>query len=425
MVLFTFEHFYVRVDKLFVFQLFCSVLGGFGDSATKGVLQSGFVTQTTTTHQGVGFGYINVQQSVDNNHTTMSASGSEGGVQQSESIPSGEIKSTPGNQSMDLNQYTNANLLMENQLQDFGAKLLETNTELETAVRQSTLSGIHGSQAMETVVQQGQTLDTVLLPTQKVNTSLQPELPMDTSLFTGQKADAGLYHGPGMNTGMFQGENLDTGVVEGVSASKVTEEGKMTVSYMGLVQGSGQQESSISSGLQEEISTDGSVKELGESTLKAPGGGDGQTVDGTDSITSNIHVEQEGIPTTNQSYLQKSVPMDVGDPAAPDYKDNEAGQGVPDAAPGASIDTKEDNLVQQEPPPLPPMAPPPLTQEQLLQARQKRILEREKRFKEKKNMTDLDKFWKAVIDNPSDFTGWTYLLQYVEQQVLKHLFFAV
>ena len=31
--------------------------------------------------------------------------------------------------------------------------------------------------------------------------------------------------------------------------------------------------------------------------------------------------------------------------------------------------------------------------------------------------TPLEKFWKAVRDNPSDFTGWTYLLQYVEQQV--------
>ena len=31
--------------------------------------------------------------------------------------------------------------------------------------------------------------------------------------------------------------------------------------------------------------------------------------------------------------------------------------------------------------------------------------------------TALEKFWKAVRDNPSDFTGWTYLLQYVEQQV--------
>ena len=29
----------------------------------------------------------------------------------------------------------------------------------------------------------------------------------------------------------------------------------------------------------------------------------------------------------------------------------------------------------------------------------------------------LEKFWKVVRDNPSDFTGWTYLLQYVEQQV--------
>ena len=30
---------------------------------------------------------------------------------------------------------------------------------------------------------------------------------------------------------------------------------------------------------------------------------------------------------------------------------------------------------------------------------------------------ELEKYWKAVRSNPSDFTGWTYLLQYVEQEV--------
>ena len=34
-----------------------------------------------------------------------------------------------------------------------------------------------------------------------------------------------------------------------------------------------------------------------------------------------------------------------------------------------------------------------------------------------KEFTELDKYWKVVEDNPSDFTGWTYLLQYVEQEV--------
>ncbi|KAK2154583.1 hypothetical protein LSH36_264g01032 [Paralvinella palmiformis] len=29
--------------------------------------------------------------------------------------------------------------------------------------------------------------------------------------------------------------------------------------------------------------------------------------------------------------------------------------------------------------------------------------------------TELEKYWKVVKDNPSDFTGWTYLLQFVEQ----------
>ena len=36
---------------------------------------------------------------------------------------------------------------------------------------------------------------------------------------------------------------------------------------------------------------------------------------------------------------------------------------------------------------------------------------------EEPKLTELDKFWKAVRENPSDFTGWTYLLQYVEQEV--------
>lgn len=36
--------------------------------------------------------------------------------------------------------------------------------------------------------------------------------------------------------------------------------------------------------------------------------------------------------------------------------------------------------------------------------------------------TTLGKYWKAVKENPSDFTGWTYLLQYVEQEVNMYLF---
>ncbi|XP_071413247.1 pre-mRNA-processing factor 39 isoform X1 [Pithys albifrons albifrons] len=35
---------------------------------------------------------------------------------------------------------------------------------------------------------------------------------------------------------------------------------------------------------------------------------------------------------------------------------------------------------------------------------------------------DFDKFWKVVEDNPQDFTGWVYLLQYVEQE--NHLLAA-
>ncbi|OWR43072.1 putative PRP39 pre-mRNA processing factor 39 protein [Danaus plexippus plexippus] len=45
----------------------------------------------------------------------------------------------------------------------------------------------------------------------------------------------------------------------------------------------------------------------------------------------------------------------------------------------------------------------------------------EKRFSgdekpKKKTLPDLDKYWKVVNDDPTDFTGWTYLLQYVDQE---------
>lgn len=35
----------------------------------------------------------------------------------------------------------------------------------------------------------------------------------------------------------------------------------------------------------------------------------------------------------------------------------------------------------------------------------------------KKSLPELEKYWKAVNEDPSDFTGWTYLLQYVDQEV--------
>ena len=38
----------------------------------------------------------------------------------------------------------------------------------------------------------------------------------------------------------------------------------------------------------------------------------------------------------------------------------------------------------------------------------------EEEGKKKKRSPDLAKFWKAVEDDPTDFTGWTYLLQFVD-----------
>lgn len=40
----------------------------------------------------------------------------------------------------------------------------------------------------------------------------------------------------------------------------------------------------------------------------------------------------------------------------------------------------------------------------------------------KKTLPELDKYWKAVNEDPSDFTGWTYLLQYVDQEVIIYFF---
>ncbi|KAK7789474.1 hypothetical protein R5R35_012343 [Gryllus longicercus] len=36
--------------------------------------------------------------------------------------------------------------------------------------------------------------------------------------------------------------------------------------------------------------------------------------------------------------------------------------------------------------------------------------------KSRKSLPELDKYWEAVTEDPSDFTGWTYLLQYVDQE---------
>lgn len=42
--------------------------------------------------------------------------------------------------------------------------------------------------------------------------------------------------------------------------------------------------------------------------------------------------------------------------------------------------------------------------------------EKEEKPPKPKKLPELDKYWKAVNDDPTDFTGWTYLLQYVDQE---------
>jgi pre-mRNA-processing factor 39 len=51
------------------------------------------------------------------------------------------------------------------------------------------------------------------------------------------------------------------------------------------------------------------------------------------------------------------------------------------------------------------------------------FVDRDRRLLSKKpsnsssKLTELEKYWKPIKDDPSDFTGWTYLLQYVDQGV--------
>lgn len=42
--------------------------------------------------------------------------------------------------------------------------------------------------------------------------------------------------------------------------------------------------------------------------------------------------------------------------------------------------------------------------------------EKKPKIEDIKQVTEFDKFWQAVKDDPSDFAGWTYLLQYVDQE---------
>ncbi|XP_064621986.1 pre-mRNA-processing factor 39-like [Lineus longissimus] len=48
--------------------------------------------------------------------------------------------------------------------------------------------------------------------------------------------------------------------------------------------------------------------------------------------------------------------------------------------------------------------------------REKKKKRRKERVEEDERTVELEKYWKAVKNNPADFTGWTYLLQYVEQE---------
>ncbi len=46
------------------------------------------------------------------------------------------------------------------------------------------------------------------------------------------------------------------------------------------------------------------------------------------------------------------------------------------------------------------------------------LLKAKEEAEKERKAAELAKYWKAIEDNPMDFTGWTYLLQFVEQEVI-------
>jgi pre-mRNA-processing factor 39 len=58
-----------------------------------------------------------------------------------------------------------------------------------------------------------------------------------------------------------------------------------------------------------------------------------------------------------------------------------------------------------------------IPEKKLKTAEEEKAAEKEKVPEKPKKLPELDKYWKAVNDDVSDFTAWTYLLQYVDQEV--------
>jgi len=76
----------------------------------------------------------------------------------------------------------------------------------------------------------------------------------------------------------------------------------------------------------------------------------------------------------------------------------------------------EEKTIEDEPPAKKPKVEEAIRKIQAeVERKEKEALEKEEQAKADKRK-ELDKFWKTVKDDPSDFTGWTYLLQFVDNK---------
>lgn len=114
--------------------------------------------------------------------------------------------------------------------------------------------------------------------------------------------------------------------------------------------------------------------------------------------------------TPNSGSCVPTAPVAEVPPPAPPEEEPPTAAAVPPPIPQSCNGTAAAPPEPQEPPPATPEEPPPPrdpdppAEEPVLAY-----------------PLDFEKFWQAARNNPHDFTAWTELLQYVEQEVIKNL----
>ncbi|XP_034112474.1 pre-mRNA-processing factor 39 isoform X1 [Drosophila albomicans] len=123
-----------------------------------------------------------------------------------------------------------------------------------------------------------------------------------------------------------------------------------------------------------------------------------------DSSQSKID-EDDGEQSSEQQTSTKSKATEQYNPSSPTSESNDAPPSEKrakiDEADGEQKDKEKDNKKEKE---------------RDKDKEKEKDKEKDNKEKERKKLPDLDKYWRVVKDDASDFTGWTYLLQYVDSE---------